>query len=366
MKNPVKFYLFLLASVFALTIRAANDDSTASQIYSEGRKLYLDGEYYDAAQKFESCRFHTGNLTIRANSLIAQAAAYRMCKLYYREFLAIEELLERYPEYVNCKDLIAREFEIGKIFRGGYREPAFWALRWIPHLVDVNRTEEVLSAALNRAPYSEHAPAAHMQLAIYFDQEGESKKSVAELRLIVERHPNCEQSKYALLALANGLFDLAGRGDGDSRYINEAVELFKLFCQRYPEASEVEFARNKLALAKDVQAKKLFEIAEFYRKNGRSEVAERYLAQVMNEYPDSKTAPEAEAVLVDISNNYLPAAPQEKIEARLPDLKAYAIPAEADLLLAAPGENGNHFLLNVPDIKGEVLKNLSGNDGGEK
>ena len=364
MKNPVKFYLFILLSFFVLTISA--DDNTASQIYSEGRQLYLDGEYYDAAQKFESCRFHTKNMTIRANSLIAQAASYRMCKLYYREFLAIEELLERYPEYVNCKDMIAREFEIGQIFRGGYREPAFWVFRWIPYLVDVNRTEEVFSAALKRAPYSEYAPGAHMQLAIFFDQEGETQKSVAELRMILERHGKSEQSKYALLALANALFNLAGRGDGDSRYINESVELFKLFCQRYPDASEIEFARNRLAQAKDVQAKKLFEIAEFYRKNGRKEVAERYLAQVMNEYPDSKTAPNAEAVLVDISDNFLPAAPQEKIEARMPDLKSYSIPDEPGLLLAAPGENGNHFLLNVPDIKGEVLKDLSGNNGGEK
>ena len=349
MNNPVKKYLLAILCCFSAVILSASDDA-ASQTYSEGRQLYLDGDYYAAAQKFESCRYQTGNMAIRANSLIAQMSAYRMCKLYYREFKIIEELLERYPEYVNCKELIAREFEIGQLFRNGAREPAFWALRWVPYLVDVNRTEEVFSAALKRAPYSEFAPGAYMQLAIYFDQEGETLKSIEQLRAILDRHPQSPQSKYALLALADGLFALAGKGDGDSRYISEAVELFKLFCTRYPDASEIEFARIRLARAKDIQAAKLFEIAEFYRKNGRSEVAERYLAQLMNQFPDSESAPEAEATLVDISENYLPGIPPEKTEPRLVDLKAYPIPEESDLLLVSPGGKDNHFLLEVPDL----------------
>ena len=201
-----------------------------------------------------------------------------------------------------------------------------------------------------------------MQLAIFFDQEGETQKSVAELRMILERHGKSEQSKYALLALANALFNLAGRGDGDSRYINESVELFKLFCQRYPDALEIEFARNRLAQAKDVQAGKLFEIAEFYRKSGRSDVAERYLAQLMSQYPDSGSAAAAEQTLVDISTDYLPGPGAQSVEARYPDIRSYSIPDNAELLLISPRDDGSHFLLNVPDLKGEKLP--GSNQGG--
>ena len=369
MKNPVKKSLLVLLAAFSgivLPLRA--DDDSASRIYSEGRELYLQGEYYDAAKKFESVRFESRNLTIRANSLLAQMAAWRMCKLYYREFQIIEELLERYPEYVNCNELIAREFEIGSLFRGGYREPAFWVFRWIPYLVDVDRTAEVYNAALKRAPYSKFASAAHMDLAIHYEFDGKTAESIAQLRLILERHENSPEAKYALLGLANGLFALSGRGDGDSRYINESVELFKRFCRKYPEAPEIEFARNRLAQAKDVQAAKLFEIAEFYRKSGRSEVAERYLAQLMSDYPDSRTAPEAEETLLNISDNYLPALPPEKNEARLPDIRSYKIPADADILLVSPEEKNSPYLLEVPDLKIGTDKNVSGktSEGVEK
>ncbi len=366
MANPVKILLtrsltllmiFSVVQLCAADKDVTADDNTASKIYQDGKALYEAGEYYDAAEEFERCRFYAKSPAIRANSLIAQMSSYRMCELYYREFTMIEELLERYPEYVSCQDLIAREFEIGKLFRQGVREPSFWFFRWVPFWVDVDRTEEVYTAALKRAPFSKHAPAARMQLAIYYDLEGKTRKSLEQLRALLEHHPKAPERKYALLALANGLYMLSGRGDGDSRYVNESVELFKKFCKDYPKDKEIEFARNTLAKARDVQADRLFEIAEFYRKSGRSEVAERYLAELMTRFPDSRTAPEAEKNLMEVSGNYLP-SPTAETEPRLPDLRTYSIPENAELLLISPNDKDSPYLLNIPDIKGEQLKKL--------
>ena len=368
MANQVKKLLTLLFVIcFAfVTVHAADDavadDSTASSIYKNGRELYEAGKYYEAAEEFERCVFYAKNPAIRANSLIARMYSYRMCKLYYREFQMIEELLERYPEYVSCNDLIDREFEIGALFRSGVREPSFWTFRWVPFWVDVDRTEEVYTAALKRAPYSKHASAAHMQMAIYYDFEGKTRQSLTHLRAILEQHPKAKERKYALLALANGLYMLSGRGDGDSRHVNESVELFKKFCSDYPNDPEVEFAKNTLAKARDVQAAKLFEIAEFYRKSGRPAVAERYLAEVMTKYPDSRTAPEAEKNLLKVSDTYLPSVPPET-ENRLPDLRTYSIPENAELLLISPNDKNSPYLLNIPDIKGEQLEKLDANSG---
>ena len=348
--------ILLLTALLSCSL-AVFADGEAEQAYSAGRKLYLDGQYYDAAEKFQESFFLAKTPVVRANSLLAQIGAYRMCELYYREFLAIEKLLERYPEYADCNALIRREFEIGELFRTGTREPSFWSLRWIPWLKDADRTVEVYSAALKRAPFSKHAPAARMQLAIYYDLEGKTRKSLEQLRALLEHHPKAPERKYALLALANGLYMLSGRGDGDSRYVNESVELFKKFCKDYPKDKEIEFARNTLAKARDVQADRLFEIAEFYRKSGRSEVAERYLAELMTRFPDSRTAPEAEKNLMEVSGNYLP-SPTAETEPRLPDLRTYSIPENAELLLISPNDKDSPYLLNIPDIKGEQLKKL--------
>jgi tetratricopeptide (TPR) repeat protein len=263
-------------------------------------------------------------------------------------------LLTKYPEYADCNELIRREFEIAEMFRTGTREPSFWALRWIPWLMDVDRTEEIYTAALKRAPYAKEAPTAHMKLALFYEFEGMTMKSLDELRKILLNHPQAPECKYARLALANGLFELSRRGDGDSRLVTEAVAEFSEFCKRYPDAPEVEFARTKMAQARDIQAARLCEIADFYRKNGRSEASERYLAQVMNKFPDSAGAPEAERKLSELSDSYLPGDFPARPEARIPDVRGYKLPDHAEMLLISPLDSRHHYLQPVPDLKGEL------------
>ncbi|MBR2345328.1 MAG: outer membrane protein assembly factor BamD [Lentisphaeria bacterium] len=333
----------------------------AEDIYQEGLKLYKSaadsndaGGFYDAAGKFDESFLMAETAAVRANSLLAQIAAYRMCGLHYREFQAIEKLLARFPEYADCDAMIKREFEIAEMFRTGTREPSFWALRWIPWLQDVDRTEEIYKAALTRAPFSPLAPAAHMRLALFYEFDGKTSESLGELRKILRNHPDSPESKYASLALANGLFELSRYGDGDSRLVNEAVAEFRDFIQRYPDAAEIEFARNKMAQARDIQAVRLCEIAEFYRKNGRSEASERYLAQVMSKFPDSSSARDAERELIKLSENYLPGDFPERSEPRLPDLRSYSLPDNGSSILISPLDPKHHYLRPVPDLKGEL------------
>ena len=347
---PVLFALLVLTSgsVFAT-------DKEASELYAEGRKLYLAGEYYDAAKKFDDSFLMAKSRNIRANSLLAKIAAYRMCELPYREFQAIEQLLDKYVEFGNYKELVGRQFEIGQMFTNGVREPAFWALRAIPWLKDVDRTEEVLSKALKRSPYAPGAPGALLQLAYWYEMEGRTQESLETLRTLLKNHPQAKECKFALLALGNGLFELAKRGgDGDGNYIAEALLCFREFERRYPGATELDFAKRKIAASRDIQAENLVEMANYYRKNGRSEVASRYLARVMQNYPDSESAPGAEKELLKLDPTYLPGSFPARSDQRLPALKIHKLPEQAEGELLSPLKNKNHFLLPVPDLKGEL------------
>ena len=95
-----------------------------------------------------------------------------MCELYYREFKAIEKLLTLYPEYADFGPLIDREFELGELYFQGKREPAFWALRFIPWLTDEDHAEEIFKRALARAPFAKFGAKAHLRLAYIYDHSG--------------------------------------------------------------------------------------------------------------------------------------------------------------------------------------------------
>lgn len=342
-----KSVLTALLVLAALLLQA----ESPAELYSKGRELYLAGDYYEAAKKFEECGIVAGNSTIRANSLLARIGAYRMCKLYYREFQAIEELLERHIEFADCKALVAREYEIADLYHKGHRDPSFWALRFIPWLTDVDRTEETLSKAIARAPFAAEAPAARLKLAYYYEMNGMTLKSLAVLKELLKSHPKAGEARFALLALANGMFSLAENGgDGDGKRITESLALFNEFKKRYPNSPENDFVMRRIAQARDIQARHLAEMAEFYRRSGRSETSRAYLAKLVQNFPDSYQAPEAEKELVKLDRTYLPGPAPVRSAARLPDLQTYAIPGSAERKLISPLAAGNDFLLPVPDL----------------
>ena len=343
--------LLLLGWLIAAAAFAAfATDSEASKLYDEGQKLYGDGAYYDAGKVFAEAEKRADSNVIKANSLLAQVGAWRMCELYYREFKAIEKLLTLYPEYAEFGPMVDREFELGELYAQGKREPAFWALRFIPWLVDEDHAEEIFKRALDRAPFAKFGAKAHLRLAYIYDNAGRVKESIDQLRQIVRDYPHCEQHKYAMLALAEGLLELSRRGDGDGTYIREAAEVLARFRERYPEAEEEDWVRRKLLESKDIQAQRIYDMAEFYRKSGRKEAAERYFAKVVSEYPESLPAAKSEEELVELDKSFLPGDFLPDPESRLPKIKTYSLPEEAKRILIAPGGD-HHNLVTIYDLK---------------
>jgi len=349
----------LLSAAAALLVMSAaslrGDDAEASRLYEEGRKLYLDGSYYRAGGVFSDVEEKAESNAIKANALLAQVGAWRMCELYYREFKAIEKLLTLYPEYADFSAMVEREYEIGEEFARGKREPAFWALRFVPWLTDEDHSEEVFRRALDRAPFSPFGAKARLRLAYAYDRDGKIRKSVEELREIVRDYPNDPQHKYAMLALAEGLLELSRHGDGDGSIVREAAEVLARYNERYPDSGEKDWARRKLLNAKDIQAKRLYDMAEFYRKSGRQEAAERYLARVVSEFPDSRSAATSEEELMELDKSYVPGDFLPDPETRLPKIRSYSLPQEAHHILISPGVGDHHYLVPVYDLKRDAV-----------
>ena len=344
------FDLALLLTALVLPACLAADDEEAIRLYSEGRKAYLAADYYRAGKLFTEAGETARSIAPKANSLLAESSAWKMCGLYYREFKAIERLLREFPEFADFGASVEREFEIGDLFHRGAREPSFWALRWIPWLVEADHAIEVYEKALAHAPFSASAPRARLRLAYLYAEDGKRPKAIEELRCLVRDYPQAPERPYALLSLADELMEMAKRGDGDGRYINEAGETLERFRREFPNAPELSWVGIKMLEIKDIQAERLHGMAEFYRKNGREETAERYLAQVLRDFPDSLSAAESERELSQLSSDFVPGVVTANPTARLPEYKIYKVPTEARHVLLTPGENGNHYLVPVPDI----------------
>ncbi len=359
--------IFLLLALLGVALPALRgDDAEAIRTYEEGYALYQKGEFYDAAKKFESVEYEASSPLIRANALRAQAGAWQMCGMFSKEYEVSEKLISLYPEFADTDILAKREFELAERYYAGERDPAYWYLRWIPWLNNGDKSLELYTSALKHAPFADWAPQARLRRAWLLDEDGKKKESVEELRLLVRDYATHPLHKYAMLALANGLFDLAEHGDGDGAFLREAYQVLLDFQKRYPDVPENEWVRRRLLLYRDAQAQRLYDMAEYYRKQGRTDAAERYLAKVLIDYPDSQIAPESEKELVKLDENFVPMDFPPESGARLPKLHSYEIPQEAKRILLNPGENDNHYLIAVPDLYIHHPEDKAAQEKGEK
>ena len=348
------FNAMLLLTVFGCIFSAAADDAAASAQYDRGHKFYISGEYREASRCFADSYILADSPTIRANSLLAQIGAYRMCGLLYEEFTAIELLLNKYVEFADPA-LIERQFDIGDAFHRGQRDPAFWALRWVPWLLGPDHTEEIYTKALKRSPFSPRAPKALLRLAHWYEMEGKTAQSLDTLRRLIKDHPAAKEYNFALLALGNGLLEIARRGgDGDGLLVAESLKMFHEYLRRSPNSPEAEFAKRMIAQAEDIQASRIYQMADYYRTTGRSEVAARYLSQLVQRFPNSEPAEKAEKELSALDKTYLPGDFAAAPKPRLMPINAYDFPAAAEKELISPLKPGNHYLISVPDLSNSL------------
>ncbi|WP_176012168.1 outer membrane protein assembly factor BamD [Victivallis sp. Marseille-Q1083] len=333
------------------------DDKDANEKYAEGLQSLEAKDYTGAADDFLAAELLADSVPLKANAVSKAIEAYRQAGMYYKEFENIEKMLDSYAAQCDYAALVDREYQIGDAFYEGHRDPAFYSLRFIPWLSDSDKTEEVYTKALERAPYTPQGPETQLRLAVRLIEGRKLNEAAEMLRQILKRYPEAPERKYAYLRLGTVLYELALSGDGDGRYSAEAQEVLREFQKRYPEATENPGVAKLILKIRDAEAQRLKEIAEFYHRMGRDAVAERYLNQILKELPDSAAADSSEELLTEIDRSYVPETVVKDQAERLDEFAAYPIPAEPHELLLVPENSDGRFLLPIYDLN---LQNNSG------
>jgi len=343
--------LLLFALCGALLLPAAADDAEASELLARARAEYKDKDFYDAANYALDAEHMAESVEIKAQCVLLAVASFRKAELFYREFTNIEKLLSSYPSQVNFPALVDRQYELADKFYAGHRDPAYYALRWIPWLKDDDRSVEAYGKALEHAPYAAQAPEAKLRMAIRMLETGDDfEKPLEVLRGVIKDYPDTPQAYSAMLHLGVALASLAKYGDGDGAYNREAVQVLNEFKLKYPEASENAYVDKLILNTQDLQAKRLVKTADFYSENGRPDVAARYLSEVVRKYPASTSSDEAERKLAELDSTYIPQPVTPAIEERYPRYEAYPLPSTGGKLLITPQSSNHKYLLPIRDL----------------
>ncbi|MDD5727703.1 MAG: outer membrane protein assembly factor BamD [Victivallales bacterium] len=325
-------------------------DIKVNEKFQAGLKKFQDGDYVSAADKFLDAEFLARNIDMKAQAAKEAMLCYRKANLLYKEFEMIEKLLNCYPAQVDFAVLVDREYDICDKYYQGHRDPEFWSLRWIPWLEGPDHSKEMIGKALKHAPFSQKAPEAKLRLAVLFIEDGDTMKGLDQLRELVKDYPDSKYCKYAYLELGNALFQLSKTGDGDGKYNNEALSVFKAFKEKYPKAAEIGWVDKCLLRSKDIQAKRLLGIAKFYKRIGRTAPAERYLNDILMQYPDSKSAEASEEILSEMDKAYVPEGFRPPLENRYQQYDVIPIPSQTSRIIMVPENSDGKHLYPIRDL----------------
>lgn len=350
-KYSVCRLLLMLAMLCGMTaFQLRGDDAEASAAFQKALEELNKQDYIDAAEYFAEAEQLADSVDLKFRAAMREADSYRSAGYRSKEFDALEKIIRRYPTRVGISELVDREYAIGDAYFHGYRDPAFWSLRFIPWLTDRNRMAEVYEAALKHAPFAPAGANARLRLAVHYLEKGENEKALKLLREVIRCYPGTETARFAMLELGNALSQMALSGDGDGKHFDEAMSVFRTFRSQYPGVSENEWVTQCENNARSAYAKRLYNIAEFYHREGRNDPAEVYLLEVMRRFPDTNAAVASEKLLTRLDKTYYPEQVRPEIPQEYPEYEILQFPRETRKLILAPENSDGKFLLPIYDL----------------
>jgi len=322
----------------------------ANEAFLEGSEAYKQKNYVQAADRYMAAKLYADDPAMKVKALQEAMNSYRAAGLREKEFSCVENLLNAYPGYIDYSAMVNREYEIGNDFFKGHRDPEYWSLRWIPWLTGGDLTQKIYEAALKHAPFSRYAPEAKLRIARLMIDNGKSEEALKQLRELIRNYPDSEARKYGYLELISALMYLARYGDGDGAYNREVNEVMSDFLRKYTNAPEGEWVKKRILEAKDINAQRLYDLAKYYNRIGRTDPAERYLGKVLRDYPDTLPADKSEKLLSSIDESFVPLKFRPKLESRYQSYKEEPLPAEGEPIMVAPECSNGKWLLPIRDL----------------
>lgn len=333
------------------TMRAKND-ATALEVFQKGLDLEREGNYRKAAKRYLAAELLTSDKTVKSNALSNAARAYRQAELYGQEFDCIERLISEHMGRIDFTAAVNREYEIADAFYKGHRDAMF---EWLPFIKDSDRFLECSEAALNNAPCAEAAGAVRLRLGSMYLSKQKPDKAIEKFKEVLQLHPGTDSAYYAELGLADVYCQLAERGDGDGHWAGLAIEQLDHFSETHPEAPEIQWVKEHRLAIDQIQAKRLHDLAKYHHRNGRDDLAEHYLSQVVQRYAETEHAIPSEKLLAKIDETY--EAPPDTMQRKDPahyDFVRNPIPLEDSDLLITPENSDGKWLLPIRDLKKDV------------
>ncbi|MCM8764275.1 MAG: outer membrane protein assembly factor BamD [Candidatus Omnitrophica bacterium] len=223
-------------------------------------------------------------------SPLAPGALFESAKIYSKigdkenAFNKLDEIIKRYPEYPEIEQVLKMQREISMELLKKKQ------LRFVDRLKDPTKKYEAISRAIESDPFNQETPRVALQLAEKYAKSKDIEKAMKIYQQIIRDFPNSqweEKARYEMLM--NEIKSIPEASADDSKF--SAVEKsIDSFISDFPSSPYKPTLEKKKAELRNEIARRLFNIAEIYQKNGYKKSADIYFKKVKTFYPETDYA----------------------------------------------------------------------------
>ncbi len=245
-----------------------------------------------------------------------------------------QKLVDKYPYSDRIKDAMRREFEIANEFAAGGKVKVLG----VPALPGQEKALELYNHIVKNAPYGSFGDQAQYRIGELYKKQGEYELSKKAYVTLVEEYPSSDLVPQARYEIARSSMLASNTQQYSDQRAQEALEEFQDFKKEFADKPQAVEADESIKQIRTEKAKRDFDVAAFYEKNGKLNSAKVYFEEVVRGYPETASAEEAKKRIDDIARKEaepdsgskfgLPKMPKLTLpKPQIPNLNPWAKPA---------------------------------------
>jgi TolA-binding protein len=275
------------------------EKKSPEEFFAYGVKLARSRETDDALAVFDLILAHTEDPALKERTVFKKAEALYSGSRFFEAYQEFNNFLLRYPESKLADSLGgrpgAKELQMDAallLAREGHTE----TFLGLPILKTSKVGIDYLHAALQRYPREDFTDDYYLKLGDFFFNREEYDSAETEYKFLLEEYKETESAPLALLKLGEVGLKRFDSTDYDIKGLKDARRCFERFIEEAPINAkispaikavverELPTAREKVALINETEAKKEFEIGEYYRRKDRYSSAAVYYRSILRTY----------------------------------------------------------------------------------
>lgn len=259
--------------------------------------FYDTKDYQRAASEFERLTKHYEYSEYASKSQYYVGLCYENMSKFYIAFQNYQKTIDSYPHIDNMDEIIARQFNIGKIYANKDNPKVLGT----DIMSALDRAIEIYKKVVDNAPYGKLADEAQFELAQGFKKSERYDEAISAFQKLIDDYPTSKYLDRAQYEVAYCAYRASLSPAYDIEGTDKAIKAFEDFAQSNKDQSLSREADATIQRLKDKAAEKSLMTARFYESQGRYDSAIIYYKDVVDRFPESSYVKEANAKIEELN-----------------------------------------------------------------